>query len=157
MSSSRVVVNFGDPRLPDRFWSKVAPCPMTGCWLWTGSISKGGYAFFGMKDTVCYAHRVSYQSLVGVIPAKFHIDHLCRVRCCVNPAHLEPVTHAENLRRGDNVQSKKTHCPKGHPYSGDNLIMRKFPDGVVGVNRLCRACISASGKTQRGSATTQPH
>ena len=83
-----------------RFLMKVEKTPT--CWLWTAAKQQGGYGMFGAKNTkkVVAAHRWSYEHFVGPIPKGMQIDHLCRVRHCVNPAHLEPVTPKENLRRG---------------------------------------------------------
>jgi len=87
----------------ERFWSKV---DKTGdCWIWNGGVGAGGYGAFGSYDEAddpitVRAHRYAYEALVGPIPAGLVLDHLCRVRRCVNPAHLEPVTNAENIRRG---------------------------------------------------------
>ena len=90
----------------------------SGCWIWIGSISDKGYGNAWFNCRVLRAHRLSYQSIVGEIPEdKPQLDHLCRVRCCVNPAHLEPVTARENVHRGIGLTSanaKKTHCAKGH-------------------------------------------
>lgn len=83
------------------------------------------------------AHRVAYEALVAPIAAGLQLDHLCRVRRCVNPAHVEPVTQAENLRRGETITARAvaaTHCPQGHPYSGENLYVN--PEG----HRHCRQC-----------------
>jgi hypothetical protein len=108
----------------DRFWEKVATEPNTGCWLWTGAWINTGYGWFKTDESTRLAHRVSYIHYVGEIPEGMDLDHLCRVRCCVNPQHLEPVSRSENNRRGlvgtwmQNFQAKKTHCPQGHPYSG---------------------------------------
>lgn len=84
---------------------KVLPVPFAGCWLWHGAVSKckgGGYGliYVGGKEVVKSAHRVVYELERGAIPNGMDLDHLCRVRTCVNPAHLEPVTRKENLRRG---------------------------------------------------------
>lgn len=70
-----------------------------GCWLWQGQPGVNGYGRISVNDVVQYAHRVSYETFVGPIPADLTIDHLCRVRMCINPAHLEPVTRDENTRR----------------------------------------------------------
>ena len=134
---SRPFASFGDPRLPVRLWRKVQPCPMSGCWLWVGSWTAQGYGntwWEGYAGKTC--HRLFYETLIGSIPEGLHIDHLCRVRCCVNPLHLEPVTCWENTKRGNNmtaVNVSKTHCPKGHPYDEKNTRYK-------GRGRECRKC-----------------
>lgn len=115
--------------LEQRFWSKV-DLTLT-CWLWIGVTNHRGYGQFGKSGS---AHRFAYELLVGPIPEGLELDHLCRVRACVRPDHLEAVTHQENLRRGDNHQRSKTHCPQGHPYDEANTYRR--PDG----GRRCIAC-----------------
>lgn len=122
--------------------------PNSGCWLWTGKIKASGYGMFAIKVdgswTYRPAHRFVYENHVGPIPEGLDIDHLCRNRACVNPQHLEPVTRSENLRRGIGFIArcaKATHCPQGHPYSGDNLLTRVKTTGVVG--RECRTCVRA--------------
>lgn len=136
-----------DPRTV-RFLGKVNKngpiperCPELGpCWLWKPLGSVHGYGQFTFAGRVRLAHRVAHEIFIGPIPPGLTVDHLCNVRPCVNPRHLEAVTRAENLRRartwenGASFQREKTHCPKGHPYSGDNLYLR--PDGARG----CRAC-----------------
>lgn len=116
----------------DRFESKYTPEPNTGCWLWTGLLKRDGYARFDSHRT---AHRMSFLHWNGQIPEGKEIDHICRMRCCVNPAHLQAITHRENIAksRGWEFNTKKTHCPKGHPYSGENLYM-------FGTNRQCNIC-----------------
>ncbi len=131
-----VVVMTDTPLKPDRFWSKVNKTE--SCWLWTASINPEGYGKFWVAGKGrLRAHRVAYELVVGPIPEGLQIDHLCRVRHCVNPSHLEPVTHRENLLRGIGipaVNAKKTHCLRGHPFSGDNLYIE--PKG----GRRCREC-----------------
>lgn len=84
------------------------------CWLYQGPTAGAGYGVFSIaKRVLVYAHRYSYEYHVGPIPEGMEIDHLCRNRRCVNPAHLEPVTHAENVRR---ATAARTQCPQGHEY-----------------------------------------
>jgi len=122
------------------------PEPNSGCWLWTGTLNPGGYGCVGFQGKTKGAHRVAYMLANGSIPAGMDLDHLCRVRCCVNPGHLEAVTRSVNLRRGEagqNLVSKalaKTHCPAGHPYQGDNLYVDK---------RGRRACITCQRQNVR--------
>lgn len=89
---------FNDGRLPPHFWSKVAVAD-NGCWYWMASRRRNDYGRFGGKDNQRASHRVAYEALVGPIPDGLQLDHLCRRTWCVNPAHLEPVTNAENTRR----------------------------------------------------------
>lgn len=94
------------------------------CWLWTGSINGNGYGLFGSsKKFGPMAHRVSYQLSGKIIPDGMVLDHLCRVRLCVNPDHLEVVTHRENCMRGEALNIKRYlsgKCKNGHDMTGDN-------------------------------------
>lgn len=107
------------------------------CWEWTGNKNKKGYglAFDGTK--VSSAHIIFYLLIKGDYDRTLDLDHLCRIRNCVNPDHLEPVTHPENVRRGTTgiVNRSKTHCPKGHEYTPENTIPDKRRPG-----RVCRIC-----------------
>lgn len=87
-----------------------------GCWLWTRSLSRDGYGWASHEDRTHQAHRLVYRLVRGAPPEGLVLDHLCRVRKCVNPDHLEPVTNRENLRRGDTPTGMET-CRKGHPLS----------------------------------------
>lgn len=121
----------------DRFESKINYEPNSGCWLWGGTMfSRSGYGMFKLEGRLALAHRISYEVHVGKIPRGRHLDHLCRIRSCVNPDHLEPVTPRVNILRGVGLSAenaRKTHCPKGHPYSGDNLLNTSS-------GRQCREC-----------------
>ncbi len=115
------------------------------CWLWQGKRIGKGYGGVGLSSgRHVLVHRLAYELLVGPI-GNLEIDHLCRVRNCWNPNHLERVTHQENILRGDTFQARnraKTHCPKGHPLSGDNLVPSKLKQG-------CRNCLSCSREKSR--------
>lgn len=135
-----VPVNFGDERLPERFWSKVQPCPMSGCWLWVGYQIPNGYGVFSVKGLTGYAHRAAYQALIEAIPDGLCIDHLCRTRSCCNPLHLEVVTHRTNVLRGVSpsaVNARKTHCPKGHELTGANLVLDRGSRRCLKCRRAC--------------------
>jgi hypothetical protein len=137
------IIAAGDARLPSRFWNKVKVDNDRGCWLWVGAITSHGYGNVsnGPKAglRMVPAHRFSFAALIGPIPSGAVLDHLCEVKNCVNPFHLEPVTSAENTRR---AASRITHCPKGHEYSGRNLIKR-------GNRRGCRICSYARAEAYR--------
>jgi len=83
-----------------RILARVELVSETGCWIWMGSVSPAGYGEAGSRFSVRSADRLSYEAFVGPIPDGLELDHLCRVRCCVAPYHLEPVTHAVNVDRG---------------------------------------------------------
>lgn len=120
---------------------KLNPKIQTGwnCWEWLASKDRLGYGQFCHEGVNFKAHRLVYSMVVGDIPDGLVLDHTCRNHGCVNPSHLDPVTQAENIRRGqtgkiNNHHRAKTHCPQGHSYSGDNLYVS--PKG----DRRCRAC-----------------
>ena len=121
----------GKGTLRKRFEDKYIPEPNSGCWLWIGSGHSAGYGSIFYNGKSDYAHRVSYILQYGEIPDGLQIDHLCRVRSCVNPDHLEAVTPRVNTKRGnasESLQSHydlnrlKTHCPHGHEYSEENTL-----------------------------------
>lgn len=89
---------FRDKRLPPRFWAKVEPDPNTGCWLWTACRCGPGYGGFSVGGRMAYAHRHAFGALARPIPPGMEIDHVCRTRACVNPAHLRLATSTENKR-----------------------------------------------------------
>lgn len=101
-----------------------------GCWLWTGHTMKNGYGLSALDGRKEYAHRVSYIVHRGPIPEGLHLDHLCRIRHCVNPEHLEAVTQQTNNER---ATAARTRCRNGHPLDG----IRK--NGAK-TNRYCKTC-----------------
>lgn len=159
---------FGPPRplpgsranpapLSDRLLEKTTP-GHGGCVIWTAGLNAGyGVLYVASEKAPRRAHRLSYELFVGPIPDGLQLDHLCHTRdaacpggeClhrrCINPHHLEPVTNQENARRSPHTQVgsniRKTHCPQGHPYSGENL--RFDPCG----GRHCKSCDLASWDT----------
>ncbi len=131
--------------LHERLWPKVDPSG--GCWLWTASKSAGGYGKLGVGGRTVDAHRVVYELLVGPIPADRELDHLCRVRNCVNPMHLEAVTRRENVRRSwtpellQQRRAAQTHCKHGHEWTPENTCNS-------GRGRFCLACARANNARQ---------
>jgi hypothetical protein len=102
---------------------------VASCWEWHGA-KRTGYGLVHFEGRVQSVHRLSYEALVGPIPAGLQLDHLCRNRACYNPAHLEPVTNRENKRRGTALV---TSCPQGHEYSEENTYVHNS-------HRFCRTC-----------------
>ena len=125
----------------ERFIAKTRDGP-DDCWEWTACLIRGGYSQFSENGKNVLGHRWAYEHWIGPIPEGLEIDHLCRNRWCVNPEHLEVVTRKENIDRSpieiSKTRRKLTHCPQGHPYSGENLIITIRRNN--GRNRICREC-----------------
>lgn len=137
----------------DRFWSRTKP-GANGCIEWTGLLTPCGYGRFWVGDTMRRAHRVVWVLVHGSdVPSGMTVDHLCRNRRCVNPAHLEAVPSAVNTLRGRTLSAAnkaKTHCARGHELSGKNLVWRSKTDGSR--YRVCEKCDS---KRSRAAAREQ--
>jgi len=132
----------------ERFLEKFKVNLVTGCWEWTGTRAGTRYhegigygILFSHKDKgrtrFVAAHRFAYQHFIGEIPKGLEVNHLCNIPYCVNPSHLETITHRENILKGETIaaiNASRTHCPHGHEYTKENTHIDK--EG----NRECRAC-----------------
>lgn len=140
----------------DRFEAKVnrnGPVPgyradLGPCWIWGGgTLSDSGYGRLERKTGSVLVHRFTYETFIGPVPDDLELDHLCRVRKCCNPAHLEPVTHRVNSLRGETIPARnaaKTHCPQAHRYDPTNTN-----DYTRTGQRYCKACIRERGRKRR--------
>lgn len=138
-----------DTYLPERLRSKFTVDIASGCWLWTAALDRHGYGVFRWEGRAQRAHRVTYQLLVG--KTELPLDHLCRVHACINPDHLEPVSHLENVRRGLalGMDRHKNECPKGHPMTAENIYAYTMTNGYV--NHQCRTCRRDNRRLRRAS------
>lgn len=131
-----------------RFWKRVDKTAI--CWNWTGYVTTEGYGQFHLPGVGhAYAHRFSYEAIVGPIENGLTLDHLCRNTICVNPAHLEPVTVAVNTLRGFSnsaLNARKKFCKRGHPFKGRNLMIVSTKSGI---GRVCRECCNEHARRYR--------
>ena len=129
-----------------RFFSKIESVPTTACWLWKGSINKNGYGKFCLAGRSTLAHRASYIIFVSSIPEGLVLDHLCQIKNCVNPDHLEPITQQENIRRAKagyiNLKPLgvifpprivKPYCAYGHRLNKENILR-------INQRKVCKTC-----------------
>lgn len=129
-----------------RFFARVAEVP-SSCWLWLGATAGRGYGVFHFNGRRRYAHQVAYEQNIGAIPAGLEIDHLCRVPRCVNPAHLEAVTHRENVLRSNGVSAtaaRRSCCIRGHEYTPENTY--RSPQTGARTCVTCRAALLLANK-----------
>ena len=117
----------------------------TGCWIWSGTIAGNGYGIMRMPERkTMVAHRFVFLSVGRVIPVGMELDHLCRNRRCVNPDHLEPVTHSENMLRAFAAAGRASICKYGHPLDG----IRSRSGG----GRYCKQCNLLNKQKQRAAS-----
>lgn len=136
--------------LGERFWSKVDRPNADGCREWVAARDRHGYGRFNLAGRCWEAYKLAWEEKFGTVPEGLELDHLCRNRACVNPDHLEPVTHAENQRRSVQPSASWTHCVNGHEFSEANTYIR--PRG----GRSCRRCTAESQRRyQERKATSR--
>ena len=123
--------------IAERLLASSTPEPNCGCVLWTGAVNNKGFPVIDVAGRQLVASRVAYEIAIGSIDG-LELRHRCRVWSCINPAHMEPLTTKEKCLRAPPYYSMRTHCIRGHPFEGDNLIYR--PQYNVGGMRICREC-----------------
>ena len=134
------------------------------CWLWTGRLDNQGYGRITVKQRPMRAHRASYETFVGPVPTGLELDHVCRVRNCVNPDHLEPVTHRENVLRGASAsgliagrrvggQQLGESCPAGHVLTEENTYLRRGILGCLTCRREQNRLHASGGKPRQRTYT----
>jgi len=119
-----------------------------GCWNWTGPLGQRGYAVMRLDGPKYRVHRIAVVAQLGRDIPGLDVDHLCRNHSCVNPAHLEAVSHRTNVLRGESVvanQARRTHCPQGHPLEWPNLVVSEAKRG----NRKCKTCNVETARRHR--------
>jgi hypothetical protein len=146
-------------------FERCIPIPFSGCWAWNGTLAQDGYGRVpsGRRGVTIPAHRLAYEYTKGPIPAGMQIDHLCRVKCCINPDHLEAVTASTNVRRGlvpmtasehmKAVRARqtavpRTHCPRGHELTAENVRI-EYQHRNGSPVRKCRECRRLSWQNSR--------
>jgi hypothetical protein len=143
------VIEFGDPRLPERFWAKLGIDSETECWNWTGCLNSRGYGCIGVGSARTgkryLTHRFVLMAVTDVPPDR-QVDHLCLNKRCCNPAHLEVVTQTVNQQRA----SRRLHCVNGHLMSGDNIRFSKRG------RRQCVTCCRESNRDYRARVKARP-
>lgn len=136
-------------KLPDLIIRQIFVNKVSGCWEWKGCCNDGGYGlvYWSVAKRQVRVHRLIYTLLKSEIPNGLSIDHLCRVRHCCNPDHLEAVSTKVNTLRGETLASRKsqqTHCIHGHPLEGENLYIHPKRG-----TRLCKRCMNETSARRR--------
>ena len=137
-----------NPRLPrddSYLLARAIPEPNSGCWLWLGAITPDGYSSIMLRPFV-RGHALACFIQHGPQPEGMEVDHICKVRSCVNPAHTRYLTHFENIQASVGV-GRKTHCKNGHPLEGDNIRIAKRRT-TRGFSRVCITCESATRRAR---------
>jgi hypothetical protein len=132
----------------DAEWFKNQSVLLGNCWEWVGTKTSAGYGQLRVNGKVQYVHRISYELFVGIIPNDLEIDHLCRNRACMNPDHLEVVSHRDNVLRGDAPPARyacATMCINGHLFTDSNTYFGVGKNGNV--YRKCRKCAAQRQRT----------
>ena len=121
--------------LPEKIARRIDTNDPDGCWIWTGGKHTAGYGMAYYRKRSWFAHRLVYSLLIGRPPRGKQLHHICKVRLCVNPEHLAPVTGAEHVRLEGN--GAKTHCKHGHEFTPENTYRWR-------TERRCRTCMAAA-------------
>ena len=126
-------------QLPERWRDKIEIESNSGCWLWTGAVSKSGYAIVVVAGRNCQPRNLIWEQFIGPIEKGIVLDHLCHTPSCINPAHAEAITHRENIERSLHANGLpwRTHCRRGHEYAVTGLYM---VDSHIGPQRRCKVC-----------------
>lgn len=136
--------------LPDLMREKIElrPCPVADldgdCWFWTRAVTSKGYGSFSHDGRIWSTHKLAYELLVGTVPEGLQLDHLCRVKRCCNPQHLEAVTGKVNCERTE--AATKSRCKRGHALAGPNVRLKSKSRG--GKQRECVLCASEIARRQ---------
>lgn len=135
----------------DKFLSRYTPVTESGCWLWDGPVNEKGYG----RDGQLRAHRIAYELFNGAIPDGMTVDHMCRVRCCINPAHLQLMTHREaNIQGGsgnrkfDPITGEQV-CIRGHVMKGENVRVRYYKNSTRIFQLACQTCDAMHNESRK--------